>query len=148
MPLDVLSTEQAMILDKESPAFKNIRVGTGLRAAQTAINANETSITDLAGVGHAGQTVTGNATAIATQGTLLSKRVSVGIVAGVNKGVVDISAFDPEVTEIVAILAVVTASGAAAAKLLLEETTNYTFVGGVLTTVTDESLNTLIVFYK
>jgi hypothetical protein len=141
MPLQVLSNEQAMMLNKESPTFKNIRVGTGLQAAQTAINANETAIGSIKGAGYTDETLTGLAAGIAG-------RVSIGIAAGANAGVVDISAFDPEVTEIVAILAVVTASGAAAAKLLLEETTNYTFNEGVLTTVTDESLNTLIVFYK
>jgi len=148
MPLQVLSNEQAMMLNKESPTFKNIRVGTGLQAAQTAINANEAGIGNLAGAGRTIETVEGNAAAIAVHADLLSKRVSIGIAAGVNAGVVDISTFDPEVTEIVAIFAIVTASGAAAAKLLLDEVTNYTFAAGVLTTVTDESLNTLIVAYK
>lgn len=114
MKLDILSNAQETMLNKESPAFYNVKLGTGLSLAQAAINA----------------------------------RVSIGIAAGVNAGVVDISALDPDVTEIVAIFAVTTATGAVANKFLLDETTDYTFVKGVLTTVTDQSANTLIIVYK
>jgi hypothetical protein len=80
--------------------------------------------------------------------TLLSKRASVGIAAGTNETAVDISAFSPAITSIVAVFAVTTATGAVAAKFLLAETTDYTFADGVLTTVGDKSAVTLIVVYK
>ena len=152
--LDVLSNKQAGLLNKESPTFKNLRVGTGLQLAQQAINA-------LAGAGQTNETIKGNADAIVTikgagwtnetikgNADAIAGRVSLGIAAGTNIDVVDISAISPAVTSIVAILAITTASGAAAVKLLLEEIVDYTFAAGVLTTVTDQSANTLIIFYK
>ena len=148
MSLDVLSTKQETLLNKESPTFKNVRVGTGLRLAQIAINANEAHIGDIAGVGRTTETVKDNADAIGALTALADKRVSIGIAAGTNIDVVNIADFDPEITSIVAILAFKTADGSAAAKFLLAETTDYTFADGALTTVTDQSANTLIVFYK
>lgn len=148
MALDVLSRAQETILNKESPAFYNYSVGTGLRLAQTAINQNETSIGAIKGAGYTNETIKGNATAIAALATLVGKRVSIGIAAGVRAGVVDISTLDPDITEIVAIFAITTATGAVAAQFLLAPTTDYTFEDGVLETVTDQSANTLIVVYK
>jgi hypothetical protein len=109
------------LLNKENPTFKKIGLGTVLETAITELNA-------------------------AT--TLTGKRVSIDIAAGTNAAAVDISAFSPAITSIVAIFAITTATGAAAAKLLLAETTDYTFANGVLTTVGDKSAVTLIVVYK
>jgi hypothetical protein len=90
----------------------------------------------------------GLGTVLETAITLLNNRVSIGIAAGANADVVDTSAFSPTITSIVSIFAITTATGAAAAKLLLAATTDYTFAGGVLTTVGDKSAVTLIVVYK
>jgi hypothetical protein len=114
MALRVLSRAQETLLNKESPTFKNLMVGTSLKHAQEVIN----------------------------------NRVSMGIADGVNADEVDISDLDPEITEIVAIFAITSATGAPASKFLLEETTDYTFEDGVLETVTDQSANTLIIVYK
>jgi hypothetical protein len=90
----------------------------------------------------------GFGTILQTAVAMLNNRVSIGIAAGANAGVVNTSAFSPEMTSIVAVFAITTATGAAAAKLLLALTTDYTFANGVLTTVGDKSAVTLVVVYK
>lgn len=49
---------------------------------------------------------------------------------------------------IIAVLAVVSATGAVASKFLLAPTTDYTIATNVITCVTDQSANKLIVVYK
>jgi hypothetical protein len=79
---------------------------------------------------------------------LADNRTSVGVVDGVNDDVVDTSEFDPVITEVIAVLAITKATGAAAAKLLQAETTDYTFADGVFTCIGDKSALTLIIIYK
>ena len=52
-----------------------------------------------------------------------------------------------DVVAVTSILAFVTATGAPAAKTLIELTTDYTVANGDITLVTDQSLNTLVITY-
>jgi hypothetical protein len=67
---------------------------------------------------------------------------------GTNDTTLDLSDVSPKVTSIVAVLAITKATGAAAAKLLQAEETDYTFADGVFTCVGDKSALTLIIIYK
>jgi hypothetical protein len=65
------------------------------------------------------------------------------VMAGTNA--TDLSLVD--VVAVTSILAYVTATGAPAVKTLLEVTVDYTVLNGVITLVTDQSLNTLVITY-
>jgi hypothetical protein len=77
----------------------------------------------------------------------LNKLAHVDVVAG-KAGANVLVGLTNTVTEVKAILAIVTATGAFATKALLAPTTDYTFANGEITCVTDQSANTLIVIYK
>jgi hypothetical protein len=73
----------------------------------------------------------------------------VKVVTGAGAGAtVDLA--DSTASEIVCVLAFVTATGAGATKTLLAATTDYTYstVTGLITCVTNQSANTLMVTYK
>lgn len=80
---------------------------------------------------------------------LTNNTVGLTVKTGVGAGsTIDLSTEKPN--QIVAVLAVVTATGAFATKSLLAVTTDYTFVNAtdLLTCVTAQSSNTLLIFYK
>lgn len=72
-------------------------------------------------------------------------KVNVAVVAGTNAA--PLSGITDAAT-VIAVLAITTSTGAAAAKLLQAVTTDYTVSGGVITTVGDKSALTLIVIYR
>jgi hypothetical protein len=76
----------------------------------------------------------------------LNQFAKVDVVAG--KTAAGTSALTDTPQAVIAVLAFVTASGAAATKCLLAATTDYTFSGTTLTCVTDQSANTLVVIYR
>jgi hypothetical protein len=77
---------------------------------------------------------------------VINSKSSLDVVSGVTAGgTVNLTI---KADAIKAVLAVVKASGAPATKFLLASTTDYTIAGSVLTCVTDQSANTLIVIYQ
>lgn len=75
----------------------------------------------------------------------LNGMAKVKVVAGAASGNV---ALGDTPAAVIAVLAITTATGAAAAKLLLAPTTDYTVSGSNLVMVTDQAANTLVVIYK
>lgn len=87
-----------------------------------------------------------NADAITALATVVAGKAKVVVVDGdTAEGVV---ALGDTPVAVIAVLAVVKASGAVATKFLLDVTTDYTVATSNLTCVTDQSLNKLIVIYK
>lgn len=76
----------------------------------------------------------------------LNKLARVELVAGVAGASTITLAEVPQA--VIAVFAVVSATGAFATKALLDVTTDYTVSGKVLTCVTDQSANKLLVIYK
>lgn len=77
--------------------------------------------------------------------TKVAAKAKVKVVAGA-AAEADV-ALGETVSAVTAVLAITTSSGAAAAKLLLAATTDYTVGTNKLTMVSNQSANTLIVFY-
>jgi hypothetical protein len=86
-----------------------------------------------------------NADAITALATVVAGKAKVVVVDGVAEGAV---ALGDTPVAVIAVFAIVKASGAVATKFLLDATTDYTVATSNLTCVTDQSLNKLVVIYK
>ena len=84
-------------------------------------------------------------TAVNSLVTAVAGKAKVVVISGAASGAV---ALGDTPASVIAVLAVVKASGAVATKFLLTATTDYTIATSNLTCVTDQSLNNLIVIYK
>jgi len=139
MSLEAISAANQARLNQESPLFSQLKVGTvlgqvvdGVLGVAEATAAAETAAS-------AANTATAAVLAAAT-----SLAVKPGVTAG---GTIPLADEDP--SNVIAILAVTTATGAFATKALLAVTTDFTVhpTTKVMTCVTDQSAATLLIFY-
>lgn len=153
MAIAKLTTRERELIDGSNPGLNLAGFADRLDAIIAAVNAAATIEAAEIAAGAVTEAKIGTGAVTATKigaGAVTAAKLAAGlnvkqvVVAGNNASIL---ASPTDVASVVSILAFVTSGKAAAAKALLELTTDYTVAGGQITLVTNQSANTLVITY-